>query len=270
VRLVKGSHIVVRKLFDHDRAYIFQARDGRVIFAIPYEGEFTVIGTTDKDFDGDLATLKASDEEIVYLCDEVGKYLRAPVRPADVVWTYAGVRSLYDDGASAAKDATRDYVLKLDHKQGGAPVLMIYGGKITTYRRLAEEALDHVAPFFDLKPAWTSGAPLPGGDFPHDGVPQQVARALVRWPFLGEGQALRMVRAYGTRLERVLGDAKSAADLGEEFGAGLSAAEVTYLMKHEWARTADDVLWRRSKLGLHMSAAQREAVARFMAVQERA
>lgn len=270
VRLVKGSHIVVRKLFDHDRAYIFQARDGRVIFAIPYEGEFTVIGTTDLDFHGDLATLKASDEEIAYLCDAVSEYLRAPVRPSDVVWTYAGVRSLYDDGASAAKDATRDYVLKLDHAAGAAPVLMIYGGKITTYRRLAEEALDHFAPFFALKPGWTGRVPLPGGDFPHDGVPREVGRALARWPFLGEGRALRMVRAYGTRLDAVLGEARTAADLGEDFGAGLSAAEVRYLMKHEWARTADDVLWRRSKLGLHMPAAQREAVARFMAAESRA
>jgi glycerol-3-phosphate dehydrogenase len=267
VRLVKGSHIVVRKLFDHDRAYIFQARDGRVIFAIPYEGDFTVIGTTDKDFQGDLATLAASDEEIDYLCEAVSAYLRAPVRPADVVWSYAGVRSLYDDGASKAKDATRDYVLKLDHAAGAAPVLMIYGGKITTYRRLAEEALDHFAPFFSLKPNWTGGVPLPGGDFPHDGVPQQVAQALARWSFLGEARALRMVRAYGTRLQAVLGEARTADDLGEDFGAGLSAVEVRYLMRYEWARTADDVLWRRSKLGLHMSAAQREAAARFMASQ---
>ncbi len=267
VRLVKGSHIVVRKLFDHDRAYIFQARDGRVIFAIPYEGEFTVIGTTDKDFQGDLATLAASDEEIAYLCEAVSGYFRTPVRPSDVVWSYAGVRSLYDDGASAAKDATRDYVLKLDHTAGAAPVLMIYGGKITTYRRLAEEALDHFAPFFALKPAWTGGVPLPGGDFPHDGVATQVARALARWPFLREPQAQRMVRAYGTRLDRVLGDARTAEALGEDFGAGLSAAEVRYLMKYEWARTADDVLWRRSKLGLHLSVAQREAVTRFMTAQ---
>lgn len=265
VRMVKGSHIIVPKLFDHDRAYIFQAKDGRVIFAIPYEQDFTLIGTTDTDFKDDPALVAASSEEIAYLCREAGAYLRESVSPGDVVRTFAGVRPLYDDGASAAKDATRDYVLKLDRPNGQAPLLTIYGGKITTYRRLAEHVLDHFRQDFAAHPPWTHKVPLPGGDFPHDGVPALVEEARRRWPFLTEPQALRMVRAYGTRLDRVLGEAKHAAELGEDFGAGLHAAEIRYLMEYEWAREPDDVLWRRSKLGLHLSEAQRRAVARFMA-----
>lgn len=265
VRMVKGSHIITRKLFDHDRAYIFQNRDGRVVFAIPYEDDFTLIGTTDQDFRGDPAMISASSQEVVYLCRVASEYLREAISPGDVVRTYAGVRPLYDDGASAAKDATRDYVLKLDRKANDAPLLTIYGGKITTYRKLSEHVLSHFKRDFSLAPDWTATAPLPGGDFAHDGVELQVREAQARWPFLGDREALRLVRAYGTRVSAVLGAAERRADLGEDFGAGLSAAEVRYLMDREWAREADDVLWRRSKLGLHMSEAQRASVKRFMA-----
>ena len=267
VRLVKGSHIVVRRLFDHDRAYIFQSADGRVVFAIPYQGDFTLIGTTDEDFDGDPADAAASPREIGYLCEAASAYFRNAVTPLDVVWTYAGVRPLYDDGASKAKDATRDYVLVLDRPYREAPLLTVYGGKITTYRRLAEAALAEIAGYFVTTPAWTDAAALPGGDFPWDGVDALVARARGLWPFLTDGHARRLVHAYGTRLDRMLGDARSLDDLGEGFGADLTA-EVRYLMRHEWAETAEDVLWRRSKLGLKTTPAQAAALARFMAAPQ--
>ncbi|MGE0750453.1 MAG: glycerol-3-phosphate dehydrogenase [Variibacter sp.] len=264
IRLVKGSHIVVRKLFEHDRAYIFQNADGRIAFAIPYEREFTLIGTTDIDYNGDPTLPTASPEEVAYLCRLASGYFREPVTAEQVVWSYSGVRPLYDDGHAKAKDATRDYVLALDAPYGEAPILTVYGGKLTTYRRLAEEAMARLGRFFGPSRAWTAGAPLPGGDFAWDGVPAQVAQARSRWPFLTESQALRLVRAYGTRLERILGTATNAQALGADFGHGLTEAEVRYLMQHEWAETAEDVLWRRSKLGLHLSAAEQAEVARFI------
>ncbi len=264
VRLVKGSHIVVRKLFEHDRAYLFQNADGRVVFAIPYEDEFTLIGTTDIDYHGDPTAPAASAEEITYLCRLASGYFREPVHPEQVVWSYSGVRPLYDDGHAKAKDATRDYVLTLDAPYGEAPVLTVYGGKITTYRRLAEEAMARLGRYFAPSRPWTSGAPLPGGDFSWDGVPAKVAEARARWPFLSEAQARRLVRAYGTRLDRVLGGATDADALGAAFGHGLTEQELRYLMRHEWAETAEDVLWRRSKLGLHLGAGEQADVARFM------
>jgi glycerol-3-phosphate dehydrogenase len=265
IRLVKGSHIVVPKLFDHDRAYIFQSADDRVVFAIPYEGAFTLIGTTDDDYDGDPATPVPTAAEIDYLCAVATGYFRRTVAPGQVVWSYAGVRPLYDDGASKAKDATRDYVLALDASDRGPPLLTVFGGKLTTYRRLAEEALARLDRFLPLAPPWTRDAPLPGGAFSPEGITAQVAQARERWPFLTEAQATRMVRAYGTRLSRILGTARSPETLGPAFGQGLTAAEVGYLMRHEWAETPDDVLWRRSKLGLHLGAAEQDALARFMA-----
>jgi glycerol-3-phosphate dehydrogenase len=264
VRLVKGSHIVVPRLFEHDHAYTFQNADGRVIFAIPYEGDYTLIGTTDADFKGDLSVPSASSEEINYLCGAVSAYFRKGVTPDQVMHTYSGVRQLYDDGARSAQNLTREYVLDLEGKAGQPPLLTVYGGKITTYRRLAEAALSKLAPWFKPGPAWTHDAALPGGDFPHDGIDSLVARARGLWPFLSERNAQRMVRAYGTRLDRILSDARDAAALGERFGDDLTAAEVRYLNRHEFAETADDVLWRRSKLGLRMGAQAVAALTRFI------
>lgn len=264
VRLVQGSHIVVPKLFDHDRAYIFQNADARIVFAIPYERDFTLIGTTDQDYGGDPAAVTASPEEIAYLCAAASEYFRDPVTPADVVWTYSGVRPLYDDGASAAQEATRDYVL---HKDGGGavpPLLSIFGGKITTYRRLAISALDELAadlPALGKGIGWTAEAALPGGDIAPD-APVSLAESLRRsHPFLDPQLAARLAAAYGTRAAVILAGATAMTNLGRDFGAGLTEAEIAYLKREEWALTADDVLWRRSKLGLHLDAAQRAAVA---------
>jgi glycerol-3-phosphate dehydrogenase len=269
VRLVQGSHIVVPRLFEHDRAYIFQSPDGRVVFAIPYEGDFTLIGTTDRDYRGDPGEVSATAEEIAYLCEAASAHFARPVRPADVVWTYSGVRPLFDDGASEAKAASRDYVLELDETPGAAPLLSVIGGKITTYRRLAEAVLERLdtclAPHLrGLAPGWTGITPLPGGEFEPDEILLLAARLARRFPFLGDAQALRLVRAYGTRAARVLGKATSAADLGRQFGATLSEAEVRYLIDHEWAASADDVLWRRSKLGLRLSTAEAAALDGWM------
>ncbi|MFN3686723.1 MAG: glycerol-3-phosphate dehydrogenase [Salinarimonas sp.] len=259
VRLVRGSHVVTRKLFDHDRAYIFQGADGRVVFAIPYEGDFTLIGTTDVDHEGGPDAVRCTDAEIDYLCGFVSRYLARDVTREDVVWTYSGVRPLYDDGAKSATAATRDYVLSLD--ADGAPLLNVFGGKITTYRRLAEAAMAKLGRFFPAAGgAWTAGVPLPGGDFPVDGVEALVADLSRAYPFLEAATARRLVRAYGTQARDVLGDARAAADLGEAFGAGLFAREVRWLMAEEFARSAEDVVWRRSKLGLRMSA---EEIARL-------
>jgi glycerol-3-phosphate dehydrogenase len=267
VRLAKGSHIVVKRLFDHDRGYILQSTDNRVVFALPFHGDFTLIGTTDEEFVGDPATVAPSSDDINYLCRAMNEYFRDVLLPVDAVWAYAGVRSLYDDGSAAPEDVTRDYVLALDQAFRSAPLMTVYGGKITTYRRLAEAAVGKIADRFVAGPAWTKDAPLPGGDFPHDQLAGEIARTRARWPFLSEGDAQRLVSAYGTRVGRVLGNAASAADLGLHFGAGLSAAEVRYLMQHEWAETADDVLWRRSKLALRMSEPERAALAQFIAAE---
>lgn len=268
VRLVKGSHIVVPKLFDHDNAYIFQNPDGRVVFAIPFERDFTLIGTTDENFKGDLGALAPSRDEIIYLCEAASACYRTPVTPEDVVWAFAGVRSLYDDGSARPEDVTRDYHLELDKRFGEAPLLTVYGGKITTYRRLAEAALKMLSHFFDNGAAWTARTPLPGGDMAFDGVDALVAQSRRTWPFLSEQHAIRLARAYGARLDIILGKAKSFDDLGICFGADLTEAEVRYLTAHEWATEADDVLWRRSKLGLRVSDAERSRLARFMAEQQ--
>jgi glycerol-3-phosphate dehydrogenase len=262
VRLVQGSHIVVPKLFDHDECYIFQNADNRIIFAIPYERDFTLIGTTDRDYQGDPAKVAATPEEVAYLCSAASEYFTKSVAPSDVVWTYSGVRPLYDDGASSAQEATRDYVLVLEAEAGRAPLLSIVGGKITTYRRLAEAALDRLAdhlPGAAQRKGWTATASLPGGDFPWNGYDRQVAAITARFPKLDKALARRLVRAYGTRTERLLAGAGDGSWLGRRFGADLSQVEVDYLMDEEFARHADDVLWRRSKLGLRLS--QDEALA---------
>jgi glycerol-3-phosphate dehydrogenase len=265
LRLDKGSHIVVRRLYDHDRAYILPAEDGRVVFAIPFQNDFTLIGTTDAGFVGDPANVAPVPEEIDYLCAVINGYFRTAIGPADVVWAYAGVRSLYDDGARKPQDVGRDYTLIYDKTFGEAPLLTVYGGKLTTYRRLAEEVLDRLSHFFPRLPRWTANSPLPGGDFVFDGAPVLIARTQRQWPFLTEKHTRRLIAAYGTRVDRVLGKANGSEDLGAVFGADLTAAEVRYLMDKEWAQTADDVLWRRSKLGLRFSAAERTALERFMA-----
>ena len=264
LRLDQGSHIVVRRLFAHDRGYIFQATDGRIVFALPFERDFTLIGTTDRSFTGDPATAAPGADEIAYLCSEANGHFRSSISPADVVHAFAGVRALYDDGSKNPQDTPRDYVLALDEPDGEAPLVNVYGGKITTYRRLAEDTLDRLAHVFGERPAWTETSTLPGGDFPVDGVERLIAETRKSWAFLSDEHARRLVRAYGTRVGRILGSARSLDDLGARLGADLTAAEVRYLMEHEWAQAPDDVLWRRSKLGLRFSREERERLAKFM------
>lgn len=262
IRLVRGSHIVVKRLYDHDRCYFFQGADGRIIFAIPYEQDFTLIGTTDQDHQGSPLDARCSDSERDYLLAFANSYFAKPLTADDVVWTYSGVRPLYNDGASSATAATRDYVLKVD---GEVPLLNIFGGKITTYRRLAESAMAALSPFFAGLPGnWTAGVALPGGDFAHDGVAELTGRARTAYPFLTAPEAERLVRTHGTELFAALGPAQSRADLGRDFGAGLSEAEVRWMMTREWARRAEDVVWRRTKLGLRMTADQIAALDAFM------
>jgi glycerol-3-phosphate dehydrogenase len=261
---------VVRKLYDHDRAYMFQNSDGRIVFVIPYQDDFTLIGTTDQDYHGDPAKVKATPEEIQYLCASVSEYLAKPVRPADVVWTYSGVRPLYDDGASEAKAATREYVFELD-LPGGAPLLSIYGGKITTHRRLAEEALEKLGPYLKgtkAQEGWTGHAPLPGGDLDVSAIPALTAELMRDYPFLTPFHANRLAHAYGTRAIKLLGNAKSIDDLGQSFGASLTEAEVRYLISEEWACTADDIVWRRSKLGLRLTPEEIAALDLWIAAQQ--
>lgn len=265
VRLVRGSHIVTRKLYDHDKCYFFQGTDGRIIFTIPYETDFTLIGTTDAEHT-DVATKPVcTPEEQDYLIDFASKYLKTAVSKDDIVWTYSGVRPLYDDGATSATAATRDYVLTLD-QSAGAPILNVFGGKITTYRRLAESALEKITPFFekDVQP-WTAGVPLPGGDFPVDGVAALIAQLRAQYPFLDDRWANRLTKAYGKDAYDVLGEAKTAEDLGQNFGANLTEFEVLWLIENEFARSAEDIVWRRSKLGLRMSAQEIKLLDDWMA-----
>ncbi len=274
VRMVQGSHVVVRRLYEHDRCYIFQNADGRIFFAIPYETDFTLIGTTDRDYHGDPAEVHATAEEVDYICRAASEYFVRPVTPDQVVWSYSGVRPLYDDGASVAQEATRDYVLTVDAPAGAGAVLSVFGGKITTYRRLAEAALERLAPHLPAPSGraagWTAAEPLPGGDFPQTGFDAEVARLSARAPFLPAALARRLVRAYGTRAAAIVGDAHSVTDLGRDYGAGLTEAEVAYLRREEWATRAADVVWRRSKLGLRLTPAQIEALDAAMAGAGRA
>jgi glycerol-3-phosphate dehydrogenase len=266
LRLVKGSHIVTRKLYDGDHAYIFQSGDGRVIFAIPYEDDYTLIGTTEQDWSHDQGEVKISDEETRYLCDTINLYFAKAITPADVVWSYAGVRPLFDDQNESASVVTRDYVFDLDDGAGAqAPALSIFGGKLTTYRKLAQQALEKLAPYFPtIGQSWTAGAALPGGDFPAAEVAQLRALHAAQWPWLAADQIDRMTSAYGTRMAAVIGEAKSARDLGRHFGGGLTESEVKYLINKEFVETADDILWRRSKLGLRLSMTEQEALAAYL------
>ena len=265
VRLVRGSHIVTRKLYDHDKCYFFQGTDGRIIFAIPYEGDFTLIGTTDKEHSDVSVKPECTPEEREYLLHFANGYFKQQLTSDDIVWTYSGVRPLYDDGATSATAATRDYTLKVD-TSGGAPILNCFGGKITTYRRLAESALNLIGEQFDGLPGpWTAGVPLPGGDSPVDGFDRLVADLRSKHPYLEEKHARRLVRAYGTDSALILGDASSKDDLGKDVGATLTEREVRWLMDKEYARAAQDVVWRRSKLGLKMTVDQIEALDAWMA-----
>ena len=256
---------MVRRLFGHDRCYIFQNADGRVCFAIPYKNDFTLIGTTDEDYPGDPADAAITPQEEAYLLQAVGDYLRRPVTAADIVWRYAGVRPLRDDGVTAAQQATRDYVLELDAPHGEPPLLSVFGGKITTFRRLAEAAMARLGGFFPGLPGpWTAGAHLPGGDFPWDGAPALRQELQRGYPFLTPHTVQRFIRSYGTLATDMLGDARIASDMGRGFGADLTEREVAWLMRTEWARTAEDVLWRRSKLGLRVSGGESEQLDRWM------
>jgi len=267
IRMVQGSHIVVPKLFDHERAYIFQNADGRIIFAIPYETDFTLIGTTDRDYQGDPSSVAISEAETDYLCRAASEYFRQPITRESVVWTYSGVRPLYDDGASKAQEATRDYVLHLEAPQASAASLSVYGGKLTTYRKLAEHALEKLEPHLPErargKGGWTAREALPGGNFPVEDFGDLMAQHAAHYPFLPGRQLKRLTRAYGTDVPEILGESRSASDLGRAFGGGLTSREIAWLTSREWVMTADDILWRRSKLGLHMSAAERAEVARL-------
>ncbi|MDH4571235.1 glycerol-3-phosphate dehydrogenase [Salinicola acroporae] len=263
LRLIKGSHIVVERLFDHDYAYIFQQPDGRIVFAIPYERDFTLIGTTDVEHSGAPGKVTIEPDEIAYLCEAINRYFERSIRADDVVWSYSGVRPLLDDHEDNASEITRDYRIQLD-TVGGAPLLNIFGGKLTTYRRLAEDAVDQLAPTLGQREkSWTqNGHPLPGGD---DANPQQLVASLQsRYPFVPSAMVTRLVFNYGTRALTILGNAERLADLGEHFGADLYAAEVEYLREHEWARTAEDILWRRSKLGLRLDEREQRRLADYL------
>lgn len=253
IRLVKGSHIVIPRLYPGDHAFLLQNSDRRIVFAIPYEGKFTLVGTTDEVWEGAPGKVSISAGETRYLLDTIRRYFARPVGRDDIVWSFAGIRPLYDDRAANASAVTRDYLLDLDASEAGAPILSIFGGKITTYRKLAEHALGELARFFpDSGPAWTAGAHLPGGDIADGDFERFQAELVAECPTFAAPLLCRLARAYGTRVRRLLGEARTIEDLGVDFGGGLTRAEVDYLVAHEWARTADDILFRRSKLGLHV------------------
>lgn len=259
LKLIKGSHIIVPRLYAGDHAFILQNHDRRIVFTIPYEGRFTLVGTTDVPYEGDPAQVAISKDEVDYLCDVVNRHFARHISPTDVVWTYAGVRPLFDaEGSESASAISRDYVLDLegdgDGGESGPILLNIFGGKITTYRRLAEHALQKLRPFFPKAGGdWTTTAHLPGGDIPDADFAGFEVGLAKRYGWLPAELRHRLARAYGTRIDRVVGNAASLGDLGLHFGGDLYEAEVRYLMDHEWARDANDVLWRRSKLGLHLS-----------------
>lgn len=253
VRLVQGSHIVVPKIHNHDRAYIFQNADSRIIFALPFEQDYTLIGTTDQDYVGDPAEVKISDQEISYLCSAVSEYFKKPVKAQDVIWTYSGVRPLFDDGATEAQEATRDYVLRVDGENDEPPAINIFGGKITTYRKLSESMLEKIEQLIGPRKApWTAHAHLPGGDFAVADYGKLVGNLKTDFPFIELAMAQRLIRSYGTNAWILMQGARTKKDMGEEFGGSLTEREVRYLMTEEWAECADDVVWRRSKLGIRL------------------
>lgn len=260
LRLVKGSHIVINRKFEGDHSYIFQNKDGRIVFAIPYEHDFTLIGTTDQPWSYEDGPAEISDSETDYLCAAASEYFAEPVEREHIQWTYAGVRPLFDDKSQSASTVTRDFVFDYND-EGGAPALSIFGGKITTYRVLALKAIKTLkAALRSSTDDWTSDAPLPGGDFPVEGFDALVDQYADRWSFVDRDTIKRVVRAYGTDTVKILHDVTQVSDLGEHFGAGFFEVELHWLIEKEFAQTAEDVLWRRSKLGLHMTDAQRAAV----------
>ncbi|MEO6610061.1 MAG: glycerol-3-phosphate dehydrogenase [Aestuariivirga sp.] len=264
IRMVKGSHLVVDRLYEHDRCYIFQNADGRICFAIPYENDFTLIGTTDEDHKGDPGKTEITLAETDYLLSAVSEYFKQPVTREMVRWSYSGIRPLYDDGASKAQEATRDYVLKLDQPDGQAPLLSVFGGKITTSRKLAEHALEKLATFLPNATApWNRDAHLPGGDLAVHDVESFIAERQRIYSFLPAASVIRMFKAYGTQMDVILGKARSIIDLGTCFGA-ISEREIEFLRDQEWAVTADDILWRRSKLGLHLKPDEQQSLKVFM------
>ena len=265
VRLVRGSHIVIDKKFEHEKSYIFQNSDERIIFAIPYEGDYTLIGTTDAEQEEISERPEITPDEIKYLCQTASEYFREPVVEKDVVWTYSGVRPLYDDGASAAQEATRDYVIKPDKTIGEGTLFNIFGGKITTFRKLSESALEAIEDKLGKKgEKWTAGASFPGGDFEIDGYDALVENYHQRYPFIGLAVVKRLVRLYGTITSSILANVSSEADLGEHFGAGLYELEVQYLLENEWVAQADDILYRRTKLGIRMSKDEHSALSAWI------
>ena len=271
VRLIKGSHIIVPKLYEGDHAFLLQNPDRRVVFAIPYEHDFTLVGTTDEPWEGLPGKAQISPAETDYLCETVRRYFARQIHPQDVVWSYAGIRPLYDDHAASASAVTRDYVLDLDGGNGTAPLLSVFGGKITTYRKLAEHALEKLVPFFaGATGDWTAGADLPGGDIPGDDFERFAGQLKAAHPALSPALVTRLARAYGTRARAILGTAQDMDALGTDFGGGLTQAEVDYLADQEWARSAEDVLYRRSKLGLHVPPGTAEAVEAYLTARQRA
>jgi glycerol-3-phosphate dehydrogenase len=266
LRAAKGSHIVVRRLFDHEYAYTFQNHDKRIVFAIPYQSDFTLIGTTDIEYRDDPRRVSIGEDEVAYLCAAVNGYFVRQVSPADVKWSYSGVRPLLEDEADDLSAVTRDYELELDARDGGASLLSVFGGKLTTYRRLAEEAVALLqGPLGTRKAAWTARAPLPGGDIPGADFDRFVRQLTRRHPWLPPALARRYARAYGTRTEKLLGGGSTIADLGAEIGDGLYETELAYLTSYEWASTAEDILWRRSKMGLRASSDTARRLAEWLA-----
>lgn len=270
IRLVRGSHIVVAKMFDTPQAYFCQNPDGRIFFAIPYEDDFTLIGTTDADHQGPLDNITATLEEIEYICKSAAAYFKQKITPKDVIYSYAGVRPLVDDGSGKPETASRGYHFDVEADDTGTAVMLsIFGGKITTYRHLAESAVARLAEYLpDLAgPGWTSDKPLPGGDFAIDGAAELAEDIGTHYPFLPPSLVRRMVRSYGTRTESFLKDSQSISDLGPHFGHGLYAVEVDYLIDQEFARTTEDILWRRGKLGLRFDPVQIAELTRYLAAR---
>jgi len=269
IRLVRGSHIVLPRLFEGEHAYILQNPDHRIVFAIPFQERFTLVGTTDAPHTGSVESVTITTAEIAYLCESINRYFERQIHPQDVLWSYSGVRSLRDDGAADASAVSRDYELVFERAAHGAMVLSVLGGKITTYRRLSEAALAMLQPALGGSTTpWTATAVLPGGDIPRGSLAQLEDQAARRWPFLAPQHLRRLACAYGTRMEQVLHGAGAAADLGETFGADLTAAEVDYLRANEWAATADDILWRRTKLGLRLQPPDIERLERYLGVRQ--
>jgi len=272
IRLVRGSHIIVPKMFETAQAYFCQNPDGRIFFAIPYEDDFTLIGTTDADHKGSLDNITATEQEIEYICESAAAYFKAKITPADVIYSYAGVRPLVDDGTGKPETASRGYHFDIEtDNEGTAPMLSIFGGKITTYRHLAESAIGKLSAYLPMLagPSWTLESPLPGGDFPMEGASKLAEEFATEYPFLNTPVIRRLVRSYGTRAKIWLGKSQSIADLGQDFDHGLFAAEVDYLVAQEWATTAEDILWRRTKLGLRFTQDQVEALEIYLATSQK-